>query len=471
MVAYEPRSSGNPNPDRMMEKEMSITDVRNPERTKVPQDTFVELFTIFIFVIYAGQANTFVGPLSFGQNPLGAFIPVVLCAILAIQSRLVFEKKYFILLFGLACYFIAISIKYKEIHPSFFLTYVYYFSMAYVLIKTLGMRFFRIFERVSFYMAVIALGFWTLQFILRGDTLFNLISRLPGMSTFSKVTADGFNIILYSIQPAESSLLYNYSIPRNCGYAWEPGAFAVYICLAIFVNLFMIRPGKPVRTRLWILILTLVTTQSTTGYLIFLVLIAIYLLRKRLSIIILVLPFTVVAMVYVASLPFMSKKVISLIDDTKGINQLLEDYYGSETPASPQRFTSFLIAFVDFKANPVLGIGVQSNEAWTFKAGSNISPISGIGNLLAQFGIVGFLFFIILSVRSSVFFSRYYRYNNILLLFFIIAFISISYSILFHPLITSFWMFHFFAPEKVRALARKKSGVFQTEPEPEIEKL
>jgi hypothetical protein len=454
-----------------MEKAISVTNVMDSEGTKGPQDSFLELFTLFVLVVYAGQGNTFVGPLSFVQNPLGAFIPVAFCAILAIRAKLAFETKYFVLMFGLAAYFIAISIKYKEIHPTFFLAYVYYFSLAYILIKTLGMRLFRIFERVNFYMAVISLSFWVLQFILGGDTLFNFIGGLPGMTTFSKVTAEGYNILLYSIQPAESSLLYNFSIPRNCGYAWEPGAFAVYLCMAIFVNLFMTNPGKARQTRLWVLIITLITTQSTTGYLIFIVMITIYLLRKRLSIIMLVLPFTVVAMIYVASLPFMSKKVINLIDDTKGINQLLEDYYGSETPASPQRFTSFIIAFVDFKANPILGIGVQSTEAWTYKAGANISTISGIGNLLAQFGLVGFLFFIILTIRSSIFFSRYFRYNNILLLFFIIVFISISYSILFNPLISSFWMFHLFAPEKLRALTRRKTGVFQTEPEPEIEKL
>ena len=44
----------------------------------------------------------------------------------------------------------------------------------------------------------------------------------------------------------------------------------------------------------------------------------------------------------------MSKKVIELIDETKAIDQLLEDTYGRETTSTPQRFTSFLIAYQRF---------------------------------------------------------------------------------------------------------------------------
>ena len=43
-------------------------------------------------------------------------------------------------------------------------------------------------------------------------------------------------------------------------------------------------------------------------------------------------------MFYVATLPFMSKKVIELIDETKAIDQLVEDSYGSEISFTPQRF-------------------------------------------------------------------------------------------------------------------------------------
>jgi hypothetical protein len=143
----------------------------------------------------------------------------------------------------------------------------------------------------------------------------------------------------------------------------------------------------------------------------------------------------------------MSNKIIELITETTQLDQLIEGTIGREETATPQRFTSFMITFVDFKNNPVLGLGPDNDKSWINKVGARISPISGIGNLMAQFGIVGLLFFIICSLKSSFYFSKYYNYNGKFLLFFIIIFISISYSIIILPLLMSFWMFQLFGPQ------------------------
>ncbi len=438
-----------------------------PEITEIetvgtgPEKSLVfEYFVLFIFIIYAGHANAFTDPLSFTENPIGAFVPAILCGILAVRSRIVFNVRFFLLLFGFGIYFLALTIKYREIHMTFVLTYVYLFFLVYVLVKALGFKLFKIYESVNYYLAILALGFWIIQILLRGDTLYSFIAKIPGMDKFSHVTGEGYNIILYSVQPVVSSILYNFAIPRNCGYAWEPGIFAVYLCLAIFINLFFSGPDEKNKTRFWILVIALATTQSTTGYVIFMIMILTSLFNKQLNIVILVLPVAVIALIYVASLPFMSKKVVNLIDDTKRIDQLLEDTYGSETAANPQRFTSLMIALVDFRNNPVLGIGVHSEDSWTYKLGSNISTISGIGNLLAQFGLVGFLFFIILSLQSSFYFSKYFNFHSVFLFLFIMVFISISYSIILLPLVMSFWMFKYFAPDDLRLTAKKIRNPF-----------
>ena len=83
-------------------------------------------------------------------------------------------------------------------------------------------------------------------------------------------------------------------------------------------------------------------------------------------------------------------------------------------------------------------------KSWVDKIGANISPISGIGNLMATFGIIGFLFFIIASLKTSLFFAKHYNYKGAILLFVVILLISISYTIIFLPLIMCFWMFSLF---------------------------
>jgi hypothetical protein len=194
----------------------------------------------------------------------------------------------------------------------------------------------------------------------------------------------------------------------------------------------------------------LISTQSTTGYVIFMVIILFYILSKNLSKVLLLFPIAIVALIYVSTLPFMSNKIVDLLTETNTLDQLIIRSFGSEETFTPQRFTSFVITFRDFQANPILGLGPDNENSWLLKIGARISPISGMGTLLAQFGLVGFFFFIIFSLRSSFFFAKYFNYNGKFLLFFIIILISISYFIFLLPMIMCFWLFQLFAPQEVK---------------------
>jgi hypothetical protein len=431
---------------------MSDTAAINSESTGslTQRITFFEYMLVFVLILYAGRANVHLDSSSIKNNPIGASIPILLTVFLALKWKIKFNSQFFVLLFGTIIYFLAISIKYKVFHPTFLIDYFSLFFIVYVVIKALKFNLFIIYEHLIYYLAIIGLFFWIVQIGLRGDRLFEIFNRIPGIVLYSNVTSGGLNAILYSVQPSGSSLLYNFSIPRNCGFAWEPGAFAVYLCLAILINLFFIKSGEKGKSRFWILLAALLSTLSTTGYLIFIVIILYYLLNKKMNLIILLFPFAIISLVYLSSLPFMSKKVIELIDETKGVDQLLEGTYGAETTATPQRFTSFMLTFVDFRNNPILGVGGHKEDTYLYKIGSNISAISGIGNLLAQFGLYGFLFFIIISFKTSMFFAKYYGYKGKFLLFFIILFTSISYSVIFIPLVMCFWMFQLFCTNKFK---------------------
>jgi len=411
--------------------------------------TFFDYLFVFVLIIYAGRANTFVESGSLKDNIAGFLLPVILSAILAIRWKVKFDQNFFLLIWGFSVYFIAISIKVGEIHPSFFLHYIFKFFVVYTVIKALKSNLFKIYEYLLYYLAIVGLFMWAVQFLLGGDTLFYYINKIPGMASFSCVTGNGATAIIYSVQPAINAIV-NISIPRNCGYTQEPGSFAVYLCLAIFINLFITSSDKNSRKRFWVLVITLVSTQSTTGYVIFMVITVFYILSKNLSKILLVFPFAIVALIYVSTLPFMSNKIVDLLTETNTLDQLIIRSFGAEETFTPQRFTSFVITFRDFQANPILGLGPDNEKSWLLKIGARISPISGMGTLLAQFGLVGFFFFIIFSLRSSFFFAKYFNYNGKFLLFFIIILISISYFIFLLPMIMSFWLFQLFAPQEVK---------------------
>ena len=407
--------------------------------------TFFDFFFVFVLIIYSGRANVYVTTDSFTENPIGMLIPVLLGGILALRWNVKLDGRFFLLIFGFAVYFIAISIKYTDIQPTFFIKYLFIFFIVYTAVKSLKTDLFKIYELVVFYLAIIALIFWGIQTGLGGDTLYYIFRSIPDIDIYSYVSGDGLNAFLYSVQPTYTSIRYGF-LPRNSGYTWEPGAFAVYLCLALFINLFFTTSDKNHKIRFWVLLIALISTQSTTGYLIFMVITVFYYFNKRLNIVLLVFPLVIIGLIYLSTLPFMSQKVIELVEETKGIELLVERTIGREEEMTPQRFTSFIITFTDFRDNPLLGLGNHVEDSWTYKIGANVSSISGIGDLLAQFGLVGFLFFFILTYKTSSFFARHFDYNGAPLLFIIILFISVSYSILFLPLVMCFWMYYLFKP-------------------------
>lgn len=433
------------------------------EKADAKKMSFFEYLCVFVLIIYAGRANTFVESTSFTENPIGIILPVILAGILMIKWRVFFNKEFYILLVCFTIYFIALSAKYNEIQPTFFLTYFFRFFIVYVVVKALKFDFFKVYEYLLFYLAVIGIVMWIIQIMLGGDTLYYIFNSIPGIKTFSYVSSSGLNGIFYSVQPSYVSI-YNYSIiTRNCGFAWEPGGFAVFLCLAIFINFFFIKSDRNSKIRLWVFIAALLTTQSTTGYVIFAIIIIFYILNKNISKILLTLPILVIALISFSSLPFMKNKIYEIINETRTIDQLIVRTIGRQDNINPQRFTSFIISFRDFQNNPILGLGAHSEESWTVKLGARISTISGIGNLLAQFGLVGFLFFIFTTIKSSFFYAKHYHFTGNILLLVILIMISISYSIIFLPMIMCFWMFALFEFQSLKPEVAKVNS--ETEPE------
>jgi hypothetical protein len=393
-----------------------------------------------MFILYAAKSITFFASQSLRDGPVSYMIPVILSGWLALRWRVIYNSRFYLLIFIFTGYFIAVSIKYQEIQPTFYIHWVFVFFVVYTAIKALRFKIFEIYEYLVFLLAIVALFMWSVQIILGGDTLFSYINRISFLKDNSYVTGYGVSAILYSVQPSEKGLLLNISFPRNCGFAWEPGSFGVFLCLAIFINLFHPKRDDRSKKRFLVLLAGLLSTLSTTGYVIFTVIIIFYLFNKKLQKIILLLPVLIIVLFFISSLPFMKDKILELIEETNRIDNIVETSIGLERTVNPQRFTSFKIALVDFLDNPILGLAAHREETWTYKIGANVAVISGIGNLMAQFGIFGLVPFIILSVRSSFLFARYYSFNAKFLFFIILMLISISYTMLFTHLIMCFWM-------------------------------
>ena len=245
-----------------------------------PGISLLEYFFVFVLIIYSGHALKLFVSISILDNPFWVMVPVLLSGILALKWRIVFNKQIWLLALGFLIYFFAISVKFHEFRPSYFINFMFLFFIVYVAVKAISINFFKIYESVIYILAIIGLVFWIIQIILGGDTLYNYFGLLPLVKELSYVSGDGYNAVLYSVQPTTMSIQYDFLPPRNCGFAWEPGGFAVFLALAIFINLFFFKRDTTKKTRFWVLTTALVSSQSTTGYVIFIVLVLFYYYNK-----------------------------------------------------------------------------------------------------------------------------------------------------------------------------------------------
>jgi hypothetical protein len=422
-----------------------------------------EYIYVFMFILYAGRSVLFFESPIITENPIGVFLPVAMSGILALKWRVYFTVEFYLLLFYFLIYFVAVTIKHYEFQPTFIITYYFLFFTTYVAIKVLKFNLFLMYEKLVYYLAIISLFLWGIQVMAGGDFLFNIFAGFSFLREASFVSGNGISGIIYSIQPYETVIINGATIARNCGFAWEPGSYASYLNLALFVNLFLAKNDPSAKKRFWIFLFAILTTQSTTGYLLLAVIMTFYLFNRDVKKILLLLPVAAVLFLFLLSLPFMKDKIVVLISETQTIDDIVWDSFGREDSTTPQRFTSFLMTFIDFKENPVLGLAGKSELSWIERARTSISPISGIGNMMAQFGLAGFIPFIILLIRSSFIFSRHFNYKGNFLMFLVVIMISISYTVLMIPLIMCFWMYSLFEPvtegEPVKGRIIREAGI------------
>jgi hypothetical protein len=405
--------------------------------------TFIEYSVVGLIIFFAGSASVFARSFETWNNILALIIPVAAVAVLGLVKGFHFNHRFLLLMAGYVLYTIASTIKFGEIHPHFFGINVIKFTIAYVVVSTLRTRFFAIYENILFYLAIIALIFW----VLHNAIPFTFVEFLRNFEFSTQGEGRGstdFNAIVYTVSnydlvPNHIANFGGFELYRNSGFAWEPGAFSAFINLAILFNLLRnkFRLGK--NPQLWVLIIALLTTFSTTGYSMFILMGFFYLYNQKLRKVAWVIPIAVLFAVLIFNLPFMADKITETAEYNTEELIYLSIKHG--TQYAPQRFESLQIDFIDFLNHPVLGYGGQVEERWTYQLGAQIATISGIGKILAQFGLVGLIFFLFSVWSSSKKMVVIYNLRGAIFPAVLIIMISISYTI-FTILYTCIWLFY-----------------------------
>lgn len=402
---------------------------------------------VFILIFYAASATNFTRSLGTWEVIEGLLFIVFFTVYYAIVNKIIIKREFYILLGIYTIYFILLTIKFKELHPRFFAIYLISFFITFISLERLKNHFFLIYEDILYYLCFIALVFWIINLIIPIQ-LSNFMDQIsfykPGSNNVKS------NIIFFTLNNINeigenaSVKLGSIKFIRNSGFAWEPGAFAVFTALALFLNIIKSKFKNIINRRFFIYFFCLISTFSTTGFAILFVIFSFYLYNTnvKFKIFYLVILISIGLSIYTSDI--INDKLNTVI--SQDTDEQIQNSITYNVSYTPQRYTSFLIDFKDFLNNPILGYGGHNQERWTTKLGAQIESISGIGKLLARFGIIGTIFFIWMLIKSSKKLSLIFGFKGWGFLLVIIIMISISYSLIENPLIMCFWLFGLFTP-------------------------
>lgn len=240
----------------------------------------------------------------------------------------------------------------------------------------------------------------------------NVLYVLCVISVFFYLAMALFNILppdLFGMERIQSIFVYNVRDneivrSRNCGPFWEPGAFAGYICV-LFIMFFGKLPllWKYHRKKVIWIMMALVTTFSTQGFVTMLCLVVFYYMNKRCKAqdfmkILLLLPCIVVLFL---SIPMLGDKVFSQLEEAK-------DTESKEGSTSFSRFSTAVIDMHYVLKNPLSGNTTKTSiryadhpylQSYTEYTGGNGTG-SGMTDFMANYGIIPMIIWSFFSYKS-----------------------------------------------------------------------
>jgi hypothetical protein len=256
--------------------------------------------------------------------------------------------------------------------------------------------------------------------------MFNATTFLQNLNPLmQRESAQFANIIVWGLKSTAAS--------RNSGFMWEPGAFAAMLLFPIYIQ--FQSNGFKIDKQIIILIIALLTTISTMGYIGFLLILFVYQLNNKKKTAILMLPLILVAAFFIFQLDFVSYKVQDEIERQDEIEAYV--YSKRKDFASLGRIGSLKADFNDWKEDPIIGRGGH-NEVYMAHIGKVINRTNGLSRFLLFYGIVGiYIYFrgVYLSFYSV---SENKKKLNALIAVSLLLVLSFSNELLAKPLFFSF---------------------------------
>lgn len=343
-------------------------------------------------------------------------------------------------------YFFINTIIIWSFHPYFMLTYVMYLVIAWLIVSEYKYALFEKYAQYIYYLSIISLVFYACEIFS-----YDALNRF--MSFFDVNQGSGYNyksIVLFTI-PSEVDVYRMHK--RNCGFAWEPGPFSSFVAIALFYSVFSCKNNAFQSKRNIILIITILTTQSSTGYLMMLIIGVGYFVVGKNNVLKRYLVGVIIFMlsIYVyQAVPFLQEKIKQ--ESMQDISDIMRSSQIYKQNIKPGRFASFDLALRDFEKYPVAGIGGYKQLRSGTQGGMEVNIINGLGRILSVYGIIGSIIFLYMIYKSGKWLSDYYGYNNAYLYPIIFLVMGFGFGIIESPVICTLWLFPLFLNPQINNL-------------------
>lgn len=258
----------------------------------------------------------------------------------------------------------------------------------------------------------------------------------PGFFSFFPVMYDSHD--LEYIFVGFSRIYDPGKIIRNSGFFREPGVFAVYLAIVFLINLFYFE--KKNKWHILVYIIAMITTLSTAGYVLFLLIVPIYFLSKGNAKNFFIMLLLLLAM----GILYYQLKDYEIIIRTLGKFDSDNEYYGSTI----SRLASFFVPLHIAMNHPIFGAGLEgfsdgflffSKKIYNVALASTGQTTNTYMNIAATYGVMLGLLYLNMIYR---FCKKMVLHRNILIIIFLFVTVllalsneDIRYSVFFSTLL------------------------------------
>jgi len=313
--------------------------------------------------------------------------------------NIVFTRKFFKAIAVWLLYSLAVGILTSAFTPFFILKHIVYFTVAFVILSIFKEQFIYAFEKTMFYLALIGLFFW-LWLLFSPDLLIGLAESLNISGEMERNSAAYYNFIVYTVEVS----YYPEFIARNRGFTFEPGPYSIYLSIALTFYLIRVGLRKALSFRFIILIVSLISTLSTTGFLA-LGITLIYLSFAGVRGIRKVVYVGITAGIFIYAFytfDIFYNKIASSYESGINVEETLSAADKKGQSISGGRFGGIILGWQNLKRYPLFGIGGSSELSYgRLDVSSGVYIVNGIGNIISTYGLFGILIYLYYLYKSS----------------------------------------------------------------------